>query len=80
MPQIEEPLKQELLAEDPEFRALYEDHQEAEERLRELSQKSFLSEEDELEIKQIKRHKLYLKDRMEAILRDHRVSQLSASG
>lgn len=80
MPQTEEELKQELLADDPEFKALYEDHRKAEGQLEELEQKSFLSEEDELEIKQLKRHKLFLKDRMAAILRDHQASHVSAGG
>lgn len=80
MPQTEEPLKQELLTEDAEFRALADDHRSAEQRLLELAQKSFLSEEDELEIKQLKRHKLFLKDRMEAILRDRRGAELSTGG
>jgi len=80
MPQIEEGLKQELLADDPEFKALYDDHQGAKRRLQELAQESFLSEEDELEIKQLKRHKLFLKDRMAAIVRDRQSSQVSAGG
>ena len=80
MPQIEEGLKQELLADNPEFKALHDDHQGAERRLEELGQKSFLSQENELEIKQLKRHKLFLKDRMEAIVRDHKGSQVSAGG
>lgn len=79
MPQIEEPLKQELLAHDPEFRALHDDHQGAEQRLQELEQKSFLSEEDELEIKRLKRHKLFLKDRMAVIARDHRMPPVSSA-
>lgn len=80
MPQIEEGLKQELLADNPEFKALYDDHQAAEQRLEELAEKSFVSQEDELAIKQLKRHKLYLKDRMEAIVRAHTDSQVSAGG
>lgn len=80
MPQIEEGLKQELLAGNAEFKALYEDHQGAEQRLEELAEQSFLSEADELEIKQLKRHKLFLKDRMEVIVREHRASRVSAGG
>jgi uncharacterized protein YdcH (DUF465 family) len=80
MPQIEEGLKQELLADDPEFKALYDDHKGAKRRLQELAEKSFLSEEDELEIKQLKRHKLFLKDRMAAIERDRQASQVSTGG
>lgn len=80
MPQIEEGLKHELLADNPEFKALYDDHQGAESRLHELEQESFLSEENELEIKQLKRHKLFLKDRMAAIVRDRQSAQVSAGG
>jgi uncharacterized protein YdcH (DUF465 family) len=80
MVQIEEELRQELLANDPEYKALYDDHRAAKGRLRELAQKSFLAEEDELEIKQLKRHKLFLKDRMTAIVRDRQSSQVSAGG
>ncbi len=78
MPSLEEPLKQELLQSDPEFRTLHEQHQSFEKRLEELQSKTLPSEEDELEEKQIKRHKLFLKDRMEAILRTHRSTGVSA--
>lgn len=71
-------LKQELIDTDEEFRALFEQHQEFERRLAELQQKSLPSEEDEQEEKQIKRQKLFLKDRMEMILRSHRDSRVSA--
>ena len=64
-------LKEELLSTDGEFRRLYEEHQECERRLQEIYQKSFLSQEDEIQEKQIKLHKLALKDRMEQILRTH---------
>ena len=80
MPQIEEGLMQELLAENPEFKALYDDHQSAERQLEELGQKALLSQEDELEIKKLKRHKLFLKDRMEAIVRERKGSRVSAGG
>ena len=53
----------------PEFSRLYEEHQDCENRLDNLLNKSSLSEEDELAAKQIKRHKLFLKDRMEEIAR-----------
>jgi uncharacterized protein YdcH (DUF465 family) len=62
-------LRAELLTTDEEFRNLHDQHQDYERRLTELHQKSLLSEKDELEEKQIKRQKLYLKDQMETILR-----------
>ena len=74
----DEPLKHELIESNEQFRALYEEHQSFERRLEELRGKSLLSEEDELEEKQIKRQKLFLKDQMEAILRQRRTEEAPA--
>lgn len=71
-------LRAELLASNEEFRSLYEDHQKSERRLEELNAKSLPSQDDELEEKQIKLHKLHLKDQMEAILREHRQAGVPA--
>lgn len=65
-----DPVKQELLESDPEFRNLYEEHQDSEKRLAEIQEKALLSEDDEAEAKRIKLHKLSLKDRMEAMARE----------
>ena len=70
-------LKAELIKTDDEFRRLYEEHQAYERRLQEINQKSLLSQEDEIEEKKIKLHKLALKDRMEEILRSHREARVS---
>ena len=78
MPSLDEPMKKELLESNLEFRALHQQHQGFEQRLEELQSKTLPSEKDELEEKQIKRQKLYLKDRMQAILRTHRESGVSA--
>lgn len=75
---LDDPLKKELFESDEEFRALFEEHQKFERRLEELLEKSLLSEEDELEEKQLKRQKLLLKDRMEIILRARREAGVSA--
>jgi len=69
---------QELVDNVPEFGRLYDEHQDCERRLEELHRKSSLSEEDELAAKQIKRHKLFLKDRMEEIARTSRATATSA--
>jgi len=61
---------QELLEVDPEYSRLHEEHKECERRLVELHHQASLSEDDELAAKQIKRHKLFLKDRMEEIARN----------
>jgi uncharacterized protein YdcH (DUF465 family) len=71
-------LKTELIQTDDQFRRLYEEHREFERRLAELNQKSLLSQDDEIEEKKIKLHKLALKDRMEELLRSHRESHVSA--
>ena len=71
-------LKSELIKSDHEFRRLFEEHQEFERRLDELNHKSLLSQEDEMEEKKIKLHKLMLKDQMEQILRAHRETRVSA--
>ena len=78
MPSLDEPMKKELLESNLEFRSLHQQHQGFEQRLEELQSKTLPSEKDELEEKQIKRQKLYLKDRMQAILRSHRESVVSA--
>lgn len=71
-------LKEELLSTDEEFKKLHVEHQEYERRLAEINHKSLLSQDDEIEEKKIKLHKLALKDRMEQILREHRESRVSA--
>ncbi len=71
-------LKAELIKSDDEFRRLYEEHQEYERRLESINQKQLLSQEDEVEEKKIKLHKLALKDHMEQILRQHRETRVTA--
>ena len=78
MSTTENSLTVELLASDEEFRQLHEEHQIFERKLEELHLRSSLSEEDELEAKSIKRHKLWLKDRMALIIRSQR--ELQATG
>ncbi len=62
-------LVRELLETDGDFRRLHDEHQECERRLEELKNKSLLSQDDEIEEKKIKIHKLALKDRMELMVR-----------
>ena len=64
---------QESLTEiDPEYDRLYAEHRDHERRLQSLATKTRLSEEEELEERRLKKEKLVLKDRMEAIARNHR--------
>ena len=78
MPNRDDVLKEELIRTDDDFRRLYEEHQEYERRLQDLNHKSLLSQDDEVEEKKIKLHKLVLKDQMEEILRHHRESRVTA--
>jgi uncharacterized protein YdcH (DUF465 family) len=71
-------LVRELLETDDDFRRLHQEHQECERRLEELSNKSLLSEEDEIEEKKTKVHKLALKDRMEQIVRSQDEARATA--
>jgi uncharacterized protein YdcH (DUF465 family) len=57
---------------DPEYARLHAEHRDHESRLQVLAGKPRLSEEEELEEKRLKKEKLRIKDRMEAIARVHR--------
>ena len=64
-----DPVKEDLLKSDVEFRTLHEEHQQCEARLEALQATASPPVDDEAEIKTIKLHKLALKDRMEERLR-----------
>ena len=64
----EDALIRSLLDTEPELRRHYEEHPQLKQRLQELRQKSFLTEEEEIEEKTIQKQKLAGKDRMKEIL------------
>jgi len=66
-------LKELLMKTDTEFHHLFEQHHELEGRLHQLTEKHFLSEPEQVEETTLKKRKLLLKDRMEDILRRHRL-------
>ncbi|HQZ39590.1 MAG: YdcH family protein [Acidobacteria bacterium] len=68
-----------LLETNGEFRQLASQHQELDERLVALETKHYLSDDEQLEEITLKKRKLHLKDRMEAILRDYRAGQSQAT-
>ena len=68
----EEALIQSLIGTDPELRRHYEEHVDFKRQLENLRQKSFLTEEEELEQKRIQKQKLAGKDRIMEILARHR--------
>ncbi|MCH7926490.1 MAG: DUF465 domain-containing protein [Candidatus Dadabacteria bacterium] len=61
----EDKLVQKLLEEDDEFRNLFSEHRQLDEKVAILENKEILSVEDELKIKQFKKLKLSLKDKMQ---------------
>jgi len=65
-------LKNVLLRTDEEFSQLAAKHHELDDRLHQLTAKSYLSEPEQVEETTLKKRKLQLKDRMEDILRRHR--------
>ncbi|HSK08370.1 MAG TPA: YdcH family protein [Vicinamibacterales bacterium] len=65
-------LKPLLLETDEEFRQLATKHHELEERLHVLTNKHYLSDPEQVEEITLKKRKLQLKDRMEAIVRRYR--------
>lgn len=58
-----------LRQQDDEYRRLADRHHSYEERLRELRGKLFLTDDEKIEEVNLKKQKLQLKDRMEAIAR-----------
>lgn len=68
----EEELIERLMKEDEEFSRIKKAHSELAAQLDELEKKPFLTPQDEMEIKIIKKKKLAYKDEMEKILRKYR--------
>ncbi|MGE0825664.1 MAG: DUF465 domain-containing protein [Candidatus Binatia bacterium] len=68
----EETLIRSLMETDPELRQHYEEHVVLKQRLEELRQRPFLTEEEEIEQKRIQKQKLAGKDRIMEILSRHR--------
>ena len=62
---------QSLLQKNDQYRQLVEQHHQLDDRLHELTDKPYLSPTEQLEEVTLKKRKLVLKDRMEAIARDY---------
>ncbi|HXX71957.1 MAG TPA: YdcH family protein [Candidatus Acidoferrum sp.] len=61
-------IRQSLLANDPEFRKLAEEHSRCESQLDQILKSSYLNSDDLMRETALKKRKLHLKDRMELIL------------
>lgn len=67
-----------LSDEDPEFRQWADEHRRCETRLNELTAKTDISADDELEEKTLKKRKLHLKDQMAERIRSYESSHAVA--
>jgi hypothetical protein len=76
-PATETALRDYLIANDAQYRELATEHRNYEVRLSELSSLPFPNEEEKLEETILKKKKLFLKDRMEAISSKYKTSRLS---
>jgi uncharacterized protein YdcH (DUF465 family) len=70
-------LKHLLLETNDEYRQLAAKHHELDDRLHELTEKHYLSDDEQFEEVRLKKKKLLLKDRMEEIARTHRGAALA---
>jgi uncharacterized protein len=77
MPTDFEELKRQLVQTDEEFRALATEHHNLDEKLHDLTARSYLSEPEQLEEVTLKKRKLRLKDQMESILRRRQMDSSS---
>jgi uncharacterized protein YdcH (DUF465 family) len=70
----EKELREIMLRENEEFKKLHKQHQKLEKELEKFMDKSFLTEEEKLKEKELKKKKLALKDRMYYLMREYRKS------
>ena len=68
-----------LSTEDSEFATWLEEHHQCESRLNELTTKSQVTEDEEIEEKTLKKRKLHLKDQMAARIRTYEATHAMAS-
>ena len=68
MPNSSQDVRQSLLAQDPEFRSLAEEHSRCESQLEQILKSSYLSSDDLIQEATLKKRKLQLKDRMEQLV------------
>ena len=73
-------VKEALLQSSEDFRQLVSEHQALDERIRQLSSLSFLTDEQQYQEASLKKRKLALKDQIEAMVRDRRSSATSPPG
>ena len=70
----ENEIKDILLKKNDEFKKAFRQHQRYEKKLDVLKKKGFLSEEEKLKVKELKKKKLALKDKMYFLMTEYRKS------
>jgi uncharacterized protein YdcH (DUF465 family) len=73
----QEDLRAHLLATDEQFRTLAEQHAQLKRQIEAIESKPHVTGEDELEEQRLKKLKLHIKDRMNAILRQSKHASVS---
>lgn len=68
-----------LSDQDPEFRQWADEHRQCETRLSELTSRSDITVDDELEEKSLKKRKLHLKDQMAERVRNYEMSSTAVA-
>lgn len=71
---IVDPVRDELLKENPNFRDLVQKHQKYEQRLTELGELTYPNDDELLEESTLKKKKLMVKDEIYAIMQSHTLS------
>ncbi len=79
MPAWSEEIRDRVIQTNEQFRRLAEQHSTFEAELSQLSQKPYLTEQDQLRQIELKKRKLHVKDEMERILRNYRRGAESAA-
>ncbi len=79
MPADSQDLRARLLETHEEYRELSARHQELDQRLQDLARKPYLTPSEQVEETTLKKRKLLLKDRMEAIVRRFRDSAVAST-
>ena len=74
MSSLAEAIREQLMADSPEYQRLREEHSRYAAQLEQLSAKSFLSEQEQIEEVRLKKLKLRAKDQMEVLVQKARTT------
>ncbi len=77
MEQLSEELRAHLMATDPEYRTLAEEHAKLKQQLTVIESKAHLTIDDEDQEHQIKKQKLHVKDQMNTIVARYKTQQVA---